>query len=45
METIENDNDEDMDQPLKVPEVSPVKGALGLAKQLVEFADWSGEEQ
>jgi len=45
METIESDEDEDTDQPLKVPEVSSVKGALGLAKQLVEFADWRGEEQ
>ena len=41
METTESDDDEDMDQPLTVPEVSSVKGALGLAKQLVEFADWS----
>ena len=45
METIESDDNEDMDQPLKVPEVTSVKGAIGLAKQLVEFADWKGKEQ
>ena len=35
----------DMDQPLSHPEVCSVKDALWLAKQLVEFADWRGEEQ
>ena len=45
METIESDDHEDMDQPLKVPKVSFVKGTLGLTKHLVEFADWRGEEQ
>ena len=45
METIESDDNEGMDQPLKVPEVLSFKGAIGPAKQLVEFADWRGEEQ
>ena len=45
METIESDDDEDMEKPFKVPEVSSVEGASGLAKQLVEFADWRDEEQ
>lgn len=44
MEMIERDDDEDIDQPLKVPVVSSVTGALDLAKELVEFTDWSGEE-
>lgn len=46
IETKESDEDGDMDQPLKVPEVSSVKGALiEFTKQLAEFADWRGEEQ
>lgn len=34
MEMIERDDDEDIDQPLKVPVVSSVTGALDLAKEL-----------
>ena len=30
--------------PLSHPEVGLVKDALWLAKQLVEFADWRGED-
>ena len=45
MQRDDEDDNEDMDQPLSRPEVGSVKDALRLAKQLVEFADWSGEEQ
>lgn len=47
-ETMQIDDEgdsEDMDRPLSRPEVDSVKDALRLAKQLVEFADWRGEEQ
>ena len=45
MQRDDEDDNEDMDQPLSHPEVGSVKDALRLAKQLVEFADWRGEEQ
>ena len=48
METMQRDDEddnEDMDQPLSRPEAGSVKDALWLVKQLVEFADWRGEEQ
>ena len=45
MQHDDQDDNEDMDQPLSHPEVGSVKDALRLAKQLVEFADWRGEEQ
>ena len=48
METMQRDDEddnEDMDQLLSRLEVGSVKDALWLAKQLVEFADWRGEEQ
>ncbi|XP_068704078.1 uncharacterized protein [Montipora foliosa] len=43
----ESDDDEasdDFDLPLKTPEVSYVKGALGLVNTLAEFSDWQGNE-
>ena len=45
MQRDDEDDNEDMDQPLSRPEVGSDKDALRLAKQLVEFADWRGEEQ
>ena len=45
MQREHEDDTQDMDQPLSRPEVGSVKDALRLAKQLVEFADWRGEEQ
>ena len=48
IETMQIDDEgdsEDMDRPLSRPEVDLVKDGLRLAKQLVEFADWRGEEQ
>ena len=44
----ESDDDEasdDFDLPLKTPEVSSVKGALGLVNKLAEFSDWQGNEE
>ena len=47
-ETMQRDNEddnEDMDQPVSRPEVDSVKDGLQFAKQLVQFTDWRGEEQ
>lgn len=35
----------DFDPPLQTPAVCSVSGALGLANQLAEFADWQGNEE
>ena len=45
MQCDDEDDNEDMDQPLSCPEVGSAKDALRFTKQLVEFADWRGEEK
>ncbi|XP_068742381.1 tigger transposable element-derived protein 6-like [Montipora capricornis] len=45
MQRNDEDDNEDIDQPLSRSEVGSDKDALRLAKQLVEFADWRDEEQ
>ena len=41
----EDGSAEEFDQPLKVPSVTSISGAIGLATQLAEFADWHGNEE
>ena len=44
----ESDDDEasdDFDLPLMTPEVSSVKGALGLVNKLAEFSDWQSNKE